>query len=227
MNKLVLFDIDNTLIKSSKVKDSIAFPEAFKKVYGVEASINDINAHGMTDQQIIIELMKLKGIDEHKILSKLKDCMQTMIDSFNRVSDQDEVVLLDGVKELLSELESKGFIIGLVTGNLEPIARGKLKKAGINHYFKVGGFGNEDINRVNLVKLAIKKSEERFGFKFNKNVFLFGDTPQDVKSGKAAGATAIGVTTGIYSKEQLKEAGADYIFENLEDTNKILDILIH
>lgn len=225
MNKLILFDIDRTLILGSRAHHK-AFSEAFKKVYGVDTNIDIINHHGMTEQQVIIEVLKKNGLNEQKIKSKLKECMKIMIDSFKESIDNDEIILLDGVRGLLEELEENDFLIGLVTGNLEEIARGKLKKVGINHYFKVGGFGNDDIDRVNLVKLAIKRAEENFNFKSNNNVFLFGDTPHDIKAGKKAGVKTIGVTTGIYSKEQLKNASADVVLENLKDTNKILKLIL-
>jgi|GEM_PF-7035377 phosphoglycolate phosphatase len=49
MTKLVLFDVDKTLIKSSKGHRA-AFSVAFKEVYGVNASIDIIQPSGMTDQ---------------------------------------------------------------------------------------------------------------------------------------------------------------------------------
>ena len=57
MEKLALFDIDKTLITSSKAHD-MAFSAAFKKVYGFDTNQRAINHHGMTDQQIIIEVIK-------------------------------------------------------------------------------------------------------------------------------------------------------------------------
>ena len=63
-------------------------------------------------------------------------------------------------------------------------------------------------------------------FKFNDNVFLFGDAPQDMQAGKGAGTRTIGVTTGIYSKKQLEDAGADFVVVNLKDKNGILKIII-
>jgi phosphoglycolate phosphatase-like HAD superfamily hydrolase len=225
MNKLVLFDIDRTLITSSKAHHK-AFSEGFKKVYGVDTSIDIINHHGMTDQQIIIEVLKKNGFSEKKIKSKIEECIKMMTDSFNKFIKNEKIIPLDGVQELLEVLNKKGFVIGLVTGNLENIARGKLRKAGLNHYFKVGGFGSDDINRTNLVRLAIKRAKENFNFKFNNNVSLIGDAPQDMKAGKEAGVKTIGVTTGIYSKEQLEGAGADFVVESLRDKNKILEILL-
>jgi phosphoglycolate phosphatase-like HAD superfamily hydrolase len=226
MNKLVLFDIDRTLMIGSKLKDEVAFPEAFKKVYGIDTNVDIINRHGMTDQQIIIEILKKNGLDEKTIHSKLKECMNVMVEIFNKHINHDEFIVLDGVRELLEELDKHNILMGLVTGNLEPIARGSLKKVGLDHYFKVGGFGSDDINRTNLVKLALKRAEENFGFKISNNVFLFGDAPQDMKAGKEAGVKTIGVTTGIYSKEQLQSAGADFVVDSLTRRDEILKIIL-
>ncbi len=225
MKKLVLFDIDKTLIKSSK-GHNIAFSKAFKKVYGIDTNIDIINHHGMTDQQIIIEVLKKNGLDEREINLKLEECMKAMITSFDKFINNDEIIVLDGVQELLKELDKHNILMGLVTGNLEPIARGKLKKVGLNHYFKIGGFGNDDINRTNLVKIAIRRAEENFNFQFDNNVFLLGDAPQDMGAGKKVGVTTIGITTGIYPKEQLENAGADFVLKDLKDTNKLLKIIL-
>ncbi len=226
MQKLALFDIDKTLIMGSKAKDTISFPEAFRKIYNVNAGIDIINPHGMTDQQIIIEVMRKKGLNDEEIMPKLRECMQAMIDSFSNIVENDNIIVLDGVKELLEELNKNDILIGLVTGNLEQIARAGLKKAGIDHYFSIGGFGSDDINRTRLVHLAIKRAEQKAGFKQQDNVFLFGDAPQDMKAGKEAGIKTIGVTTGIYSKEDLEDAGADFVLENLKDKKHILDKIL-
>jgi phosphoglycolate phosphatase-like HAD superfamily hydrolase len=224
VNKLVLFDIDKTLIEGSK-SQRIAFSEAFKKVYGVDTTIDVINHEGTTDQQIIIEVLKKNGLKEEVIKSKIKQCMKVMVKCFEKNIRKEKIIVLEGVRELLEELNKHNFLMGLVTGNLEPIARGKLMKVNLNHYFKFGGFGNENINRTNLIKLAIKKAKENFAFESDNNIFLFGDTPRDINAGKKVGVKTIGVATGIHSIKQLKNAGADFVLKNLKDINKILKIM--
>lgn len=224
MRGLVLFDIDRTLIKSS-TGHAAAFSRGFKEVYNLDSTINIINHHGMTDQQIIIEVLKKKGLKESQIRSKIKECMKVMIDYFSEIKDSIRIEVFDGVPELLKELEKQNFLIGLVTGNLEPIGRGKLEKAGLEHYFKLGAFGSDEIDRTRLVGLAIKRAEENFDFKPNKNIFLFGDTPQDIDAGNKSGAITVGVTTGVYSKEELENAAAKYVVNNLQDRQKILSII--
>ncbi len=194
MNKLILFDIDKTLIKSSS-GHKVAFSEAFKKVYGIDTNIGIINHHGMTE----------------------------MVESYKKVSEKDEVILLNDVKETLDALRKKGDILfGLVTGNLEPIARSKLKKVKIDNYFLAGGFGSDDINRTNLVRLAVKRAENKFNVKFDI-ILLVGDAPLDMKAGKEVKIKTVGVTTGIYTKEELEKAGADYVIENLKGLLEIVE----
>lgn len=227
MNKLVLFDIDKTLIKSSSGHRK-AFSVAFKKVYGIDTSIEIIQSSGMTDQQIIFEVLEKKGLSEEVIKKELSVCMEEMVKSFNETITDDEIIVLDGVKELLSALEEKNILMGLITGNLEPIAWGKMRKVNLDQYFKVGGFGSDHISRTELVRIAIKKAQEKFNFIFDKNVYSFGDAPQDMRAGKEAGTMPFGVKTGIFSEEQLMNAGAILVFEDLVDTNKVLqNILTH
>ncbi len=220
MDKLVLFDVDGTLIKGFESHGN-SFCRALKQVFDIDIEISGLgDYHGLTDQQIITKVASENGVAEEVINKKLKGCLDIMEKSFEKLVERDNILVLGGVKELLEDMEKRGVLMGLVTGNIEPIARGKMRKVGLNQYFKLGGFGNEDIDRSKLVKMAVKKAEESFNFK--GEVFLIGDTPKDLSAGKKAGVKVGGVATGTYSKEQLEEEGADFIFEDLEDTEEIL-----
>ncbi len=222
---LILFDIDKTLIQSSTAKDTIAYPAAFKNIYGVDATIDFAKVQGMTDQQIIIDTMKAKGVDEKIIHSKLQACMNAMVSAFNRVADTDIIVVLPGIPELLKELHRRKVLMGLVTGNLEPIARTTLRKVKLDHYFPIGGFGSDHIDRAVLVKIALQRAQEQYHFSKSGTVILCGDAPQDMQAGKKARVRTMGVTTGIYTKEQLLKAGADIIINNWKDTQKVLALM--
>lgn len=224
MQKLILFDIDKTLITNA-TGHKAAFSKAVKEVYGIDTTVEIINYNGMTDPMIIIGVLKKVGLKESEIMLKIKGCMKAMADHFEKLKDNDQMEILDGVPELLKELDKRIFLIGLVTGNLEPIAWGKMKRFKINQYFKLGGFASDNSNRTELVKIAIKRAEENYNFKFDNNVFLFGDTPQDVNAGNEAGIVTVGVATGIYSMEELKEAGASFAIDNLKDIKRILTII--
>jgi phosphoglycolate phosphatase len=146
MNNLASFDIDNTLIQSSAghVESLIL---AIKDIYGLATSINVINHHGMTDQEIIIRILEKCNVDDKIVRSKLKKCIDHMQLQYAQIVQSENIVILEGVFNLLTKLDQKGFFLGLVTGNLEKIARAKLKKIGINDFFKFGGFGSDQAGR--------------------------------------------------------------------------------
>lgn len=143
-NKLALFDIDGTLMKGSRLKDEIALPAAIEKTYGTKVDIDVINRHGMTDPLIIIGVLKRHGLDESEILPKLGECEKTLAEIF---VENDEFGVFPGVEESLGQLEKRGVLLGLVTGNLEQIARLEMERIGLNHYFRLGGFGSDSGNR--------------------------------------------------------------------------------
>ncbi len=213
-------------MKGSRLKDEIALPAAIEKTYGMKVDIDVINRHGMTDPLIILGVLKKHGLDENAILPKLKECENTLAEIFAENIENDEFGVFPGVEESLIQLEKCGVLLGLVTGNLERIARLELERIGLNHYFRLGGFGSDSGNRTELVKLAIKRARENFGFNNGGAVFLFGDTPKDIKAGQVAKVKTVGVATGIYSMEELKEAGADFVLENLKDAGRVLESVL-
>ena len=226
MNYLASFDIDNTLVQSSAghVESLIL---AIKDTYGLATSINVINHHGMTDQEIIIRILEKYDADDKIVRSKLKKCIDQMQLQYAQIVQSENIVILEGVFNLLTKLDQKGFLLGLVTGNLEKIARAKLKKIGINDFFKFGGFGADHISRTELVKIAIRRAGNQFDLDDNNQIFHFGDAPQDMRAAREAGVTPIGVTTGIFVKDELESAGACKIFPNLNDTDGILQFLLN
>jgi len=223
MNKLVLFDVDGTLTIGLKAHRE-ACSEAIKNVYGIYTSMDIIEYHGMTDKQVITEVLRKIGLRDEEIKPKLDKCARAMINSFKKFIVSENLIVLGGVRELLKALDKNNVLIGLLTGNLEPIARAKMKKIGLNHYFKVGGFGSDDIVRFKLVKIAVNMAK-KIGFKAG-DVFLIGDTPRDIFAGKKAGVKTIGVATGPYSEKQLKKAGADFVVKDLRKTNEVLKIIL-
>ena len=226
MSYLATFDIDNTLIQSSTghVQALIA---AIKEIYDLETSINVINHHGMTDQEIINKILAAHHVDPKNISAGLIRCMECTQLQYARIVKAEHIRMLDGAIDLLNELDHNGFLLGLVTGNLEKIARAKLKKIGISHFFKFGGFGSDHINRTQLVQIAIKRAEKKFGFDAGRLVFHFGDAPQDMQAARNAGVIPIGVTTGVFSADELDLAGAYKVFPNLKNTDEILNTLLN
>ncbi len=225
MKYLASFDIDNTLLKSSAGHmESLIL--AIKDIYGLATSIDVINHHGMTDQEIIIKILAKHGVGDKIARARLKKCMDSMQLHYAQIVQSENIVILEGVVKLLTKLDQKGFLLGLVTGNLETIARAKLKKIGISDFFKFGGFGSDHISRTELVKIAIRRAGNQFDLDDRNQIFHIGDAPQDMRAAREAGATPIGVTTGIFSIDELDSAGAYRVVPDLKNAEAILQLLL-
>jgi len=222
-DKLTLWDIDNTTVKGIGAHLE-SFPYALKKVYGVEGNVRPEH-HGLTDRRIIFDILREKGFSDSEIESNLPECFNVMTGYFTANIDKYDIITMPGARNVLEELERHNVLMGVVTGNIGAVAKGKIEKVGLEHYFEFGGFGNESNERSDLVRIAIERAEKGYGFKNNNNVYLFDDTPIGIEAGKAAMVKAIGVATGNSSVEQLREAGADDVLENLMDPKKVLKLL--
>ncbi|MCX8190001.1 MAG: HAD hydrolase-like protein [Candidatus Diapherotrites archaeon] len=221
--KLLLFDIDKTLTFGVNVHRK-AFHGAFEKVYGVKTTVDIIDHRGMTDLQIVLNVLKKVGLSECEIKAKFPKCVEFMVKEFNKHVLKDTIKPTPGAKELLDFLSSRDDVfLAIVTGNLEPIGWGKLKKAGLAKYFSFGAFGTDSMERNELARIAIRKALKEKLIKNDSKVFLFGDTQRDMIAAKSVGAIACGVLTGDFSADELKAAGADFVFRNLEEKKLILE----
>jgi phosphoglycolate phosphatase-like HAD superfamily hydrolase len=116
---------------------------------------------------------------------------------------------------------SRHWKLGIVTGNIESTAKAKLRHAGLLHYFDPHGFGCgcDHPDRVEIARIALERAGNP------GRAVLIGDTPRDVEAAKANGMTAIAVATGIFDFQALEKAGADFVFENLNDADRLVSIL--
>jgi phosphoglycolate phosphatase len=225
MNFIALFDIDKTLIKRSKAHLD-AFFFALKAVFNVTAKPDIIAHHGMTDQQIIREVLRIKGVAEEAINDGMKACMRTMVDKFNELNPADTVEPFPGVAGLLDELAKRGAYRGLVTGNLEPIAWAKLARAGLDHHFTFGGFGSDNEDRREMAAIAVRRCCGMYNIDRREcRAVLFGDTPYDIAAARAIRAFAVGVATGHPTKDQLSAAGADIVLDGFSDMEKVIALV--
>ncbi len=219
MVKLVLFDIDGTLMDESPTHTA-SFDYVCKQIYGVNTDTKSFPRHGMTDIGIMYGLLKKHSIPEAEIKNKLDTAFQAMVNYVSTNIQPEDYKLLDNVKNMLDALKVNGFISGILTGNIKPIAEIRLKHAGIENYFVAGGYGSDDIIRSRLVDYAIK----RYGKDINRSeIYLIGDTPLDIKAAREASTKAIGVATGIYPITDL--GSADLVLKNFKDINKLIDFL--
>jgi phosphoglycolate phosphatase-like HAD superfamily hydrolase len=222
-NILILFDIDGTLVQGAKCHYK-AYIEGVKKFYGMEEHVHSINAAGKSDKLILQEILTLGGLTAEEIQKNFQNCLDFMTDYYLKNVQYENIRVLDGTAELLEELQRKNVLLGLVTGNLELIAHAKLGRAGLDSYFSFGGFGSDNADRSLMVKKALSIAKNQLGFKGDK-IFVIGDTPRDVEAAQAYNLKTIAVATGMYSTQELRDCGADYVIENFKNRDEIMEIL--
>jgi len=221
--KLVLFDVDHTLMIAGKSHKE-AFVMAIKEVAGLDLKF-PVGMSGMTDLQIIHNLLTDNNIETEENTDK--KIINVMIDYFQQ-ADLSDAILLPGVPALLKRMqEHEDIVVGLVTGNIEEIAYTKLKHFGIKEFFLVGGFGHTSVIRSELIYDAIAHAERKIGTIKKNNVFIIGDTPHDIKAAKETGVKVIAVATGSHDVAALKKDSPNYVFNNLQDTDKIIDVILN
>jgi len=211
---LILFDIDNTLVTSSSAHYQ-AFQQSIKTVFEISPRGSKVSYHGRSDRWIAAEVARSRGVSEEIIAERLPQCLDLMIELHASNLAKDSSVLMPGIPELLEKLVRRGCMLGLVTGNLEPIAWRKLGRVGIDSFFAFGGFGSDSIERSEMLAFAIERARKR-GFAGGKEaVVAIGDTPLDIDAAHKNSVRCIGVSTGVFSGQILQDAGADLVVKDL------------
>lgn len=220
----LLFDIDGTLIHSGGA-GARALERAFYSLYGIKNAMEGITPHGKTDPVIVEEIfIKKLGInpDEDSIQEVLNLYLQYLEEE---VQTSPRYKVIEGVKETLSEIsKSRNILQGLATGNIEKGAYIKLRRGGLHHFFRFGGFGSDSKNRTEILKVAYKRGIELAGIKPLK-VFVIGDTPLDIIAAKEAGFCSIAVATSIYDIHTLRSYYPDKSFNNIMELYEFLKTL--
>ena len=124
--------------------------------------------------------------------------------------------LYTGISELLSTLNSSGYVISLATSKPEVYAKRILEHFEIDRYFAHVCGANLDGTRTDKSEV-IKYALESAGNPPLDNCLMIGDRKHDVLGAKKIGLDCLGVLYGYGSREELVGAGADYISETVTD----------
>lgn len=214
--KLYLFDIDGTLIHTFKAGQKAA-DRAFEQVFGVKNAMEGIRTDGLTDP-LILAMMFEKTFKRRFTHSEALGFYSSYVSYLDdELSKMETITVLPGVTELLKKISSvPGCALALGTGNIEQGAWVKLRYAGLDSYFKTGGFGSDSEKRNELIISGIEKAGNTLNGKVSfKEIYVIGDTPHDINHGRAAGGITVAVATGNYTLNELEEHNPDFLLEDL------------
>jgi phosphoglycolate phosphatase-like HAD superfamily hydrolase len=224
-SKLVLFDIDGTLLLS-RGAGRRAIHAAMRDLLPDPEAVRGIRFDGKTDPQIVMEMLRASGAPVEPdatrigaVLDRYVACLEEELARPDHVTD-----VMPGVIDLLARIEGEtAALLGLLTGNVVPGAEMKLRSASIEPArFRVGAFGSDHADRGELPAIAAARAEPWFGRRpGGQEIVIIGDTPADVTCGRSVGARAIGVATGSHPTADLAAAGAFAVYEDLTDVDAV------
>jgi phosphoglycolate phosphatase len=222
--RLLLFDIDGTLLLRATRAHRDAVHAALVEVYGIEIPEGRVEAAGRTDLAIARSILLLTGVDAKTIDAGQLAFREAATAHYARlVPDSLRQHVAPGVPELLEALKPRRDVrLALLTGNFESIARLKLRRAGIADAFEVGqgAYGSDSEDRTELPAIARRRAgtaEHPFP---RADTLVIGDTPHDIACARADGVGAIAVATGPFDADELGAADAV-----ADDAHGLLELL--
>ena len=231
-HRLVLFDIDGTLVSAGSVaRDSIL--KALEAAYGGwragdhHQDRGRYDFSGKTDPQIVRDLVT-EQIGRERCEADLARALDLYLVQLERMLEPASVVPKPGIAALLERLAREpGVTLALLTGNLERGARLKLEPPGFNRYFPFGAFGSDSADRYELPRIAVERARRHTGRGFEgKSIVVVGDSVHDVACGRSLGVRSVAVATGITGPDRLAAEKPDALMPDFSDTERSLEAIL-
>ncbi len=218
MTKLILFDIDGTLLLT-KGAGRESTRRAMTEVFGTAGAIDTHHFSGKTDWQTLDELLEGQYTRE-AIGAILPSYNETVGRHISEIISDFAVAPTPGALAAVNQLRARSDIaLGVLTGNPSRAAEAKLRAGGFDPaWFPVGAFGHEAYHRNDLPELAIQRACAYYGCNFPlHDIIIIGDTLMDIACARAAGVVAAVVLTGFETRAALEAAHPDAMFETLTE----------
>jgi phosphoglycolate phosphatase-like HAD superfamily hydrolase len=227
MPRLILWDIDGTLVRAGEI-GAIIFDRAIEKTLG-RPPAGRVVMSGKTDPQIVLEY--LVEFDLHDAASHVPAILEEL--EAGLAAEAHEIkargMVLPGVAELLPRLAADEDVDQTVlTGNIAANALVKLAAFGLDRWLnlEMGAFGSDHPDRNELVPVALGKVEVARGRSYEPSeVWVVGDAPNDLACARAAGVRCLLVATGRPSFDELRALRPDALRHDLSQVDDIVDLL--
>ncbi len=225
---LVLFDIDGTLLLCGRQIRPL-FVNALREAFGDGFELRRPEGYqfaGKTDPRIALDLLSWTGMPREDVLARLPEMQRLYFENLEAGLDVGGMRLMPGVVPLLERLaERDDVVLGLLTGNWRRGAEIKLSRFDLGRFFTFGAYGDDAVDRRDLVPVAMARAAEAVGRELEpEEVWIVGDSLLDVDCARAAGARSLAVATGFTALAELRAAGPDYAFADLVEASLELEL---
>jgi phosphoglycolate phosphatase len=204
-----------------------AMTSAFAELFAVHDAFRGIDMPGRTDHWILSDAFALHGVSPAPPERMRFHDVYLRHLAIELEKPHARKMVMPGVRQLLDALSARDDVyLALLTGNFEASARAKLEYFDLWKYFSCGAFGDEAPDRNGLLPKAIARVAACGGPSIpSSEAIVIGDTPLDIACAAASRARSIAVATGSFTVAQLRDAGADIVFEDLSETEEVLRVI--
>lgn len=225
-----LFDIDGTLIRAGGA-GSLAMSQALANEFDVPPETTGVSFSGRTDYAITQDLFRLHNISFTD--STVGAFYAAYLKLLPGALQKCDGIVLPGAVEWLEHLsEQADCSLGIITGNMKAAADIKLQHFGLAQHFRFGGYGDSSLNRDDVAAVAVAGAKTYLSLRNDgknrlnaSDVWVVGDTPFDISCARSQSLRVIGVATGGFTAEELRQHKPDLTLPNLENISVLFDLL--
>jgi phosphoglycolate phosphatase-like HAD superfamily hydrolase len=215
MIRLVLFDIDGTLVHTGRA-GSRAFGKTIASEFNAPESVEKVRFGGRTDISLARELFGLNGIPATP--ENFRRFFERYVFWLDHLVANTNGEICRGVPEFIRDLRALPTPprLGLLTGNIRLGAEIKLRRYGLWELFETGGFADDSEDRNHIAAAALERARRALGGNLRGGeILVVGDTPHDIRCGQFIGAKVLAVATGGATLGELKNHKPDWAVEDL------------
>jgi len=209
----IIFDLDGTLTDNTRgIESSVR--------YALEKMQID-NFEGVVPKQFIGPPLQWSFRNLFGMNERNTELAVEFFREYYSVNGKFENDPYAGIFELLEELHFAGKQMYIATSKLEKFALEIGAHFGFNKYItnlKGADYKGKKATKKTIISDLLSDAQ----LPPSKDIVMIGDTLFDIEGGKENGLSTIAVTYGFGEKEDLENAGPDYLVENVEELYEVL-----
>lgn len=217
MIRLVLFDIDGTLVHTGGAGVK-AFARVFAEEFDAHNRLERSKFGGRTDVSLVRELFIINAIAPTP--ENFARFFERYVFWLDHILADSLTKLCPGVWEMIADLKAlpQPPLLGLLTGNVRLGGEIKLRHFDLWKEFATGAFADDHEDRDQIAAVAKERGARALGRKLRGHeVLVIGDTPLDIRCGRAIGAKVLAVATGGATLAELQQHAPDWAVSDLRE----------